>query len=219
MHTLVSISVVAIGAIAVYVAIMGTGYRSFDRLWRASARASAASYKRAGQHHLTIIKVRRGQASPAPPESIHSGWGHREPNVQRMVVLKSLIPSSSSRQSRSASPHPYLTTYFLEPTAPGKQSYRLRKADSAEDGTLFPKVLHDDGLVFTKVPTAESDKIPDSDNTAWARARRSPVWSLAWESQKPTLAQVWMFLYTYFTHQLEVEQFRLRLEGSALQEA
>ncbi|KAF4465005.1 aerobactin siderophore biosynthesis iucB [Fusarium albosuccineum] len=111
-------------------------------------------------------------------------------------------------------PHPYLTTYFLEPTAPGKQSYRLRKADSAEDGTPFPKVLHDDGLVFTKVPTAESDKIPDSDNTAWARARRSPVWSLAWESQKPTLAQVWMFLYTYFTHQLEVEQFRLRLEGS-----
>ncbi|KAF5010813.1 hypothetical protein FDECE_3043 [Fusarium decemcellulare] len=54
--------------------------------------ASAASYKRAGQHHLTIIKVRRGQASLAPPErgssavsTIHPPRTIRSPDVVHLI--------------------------------------------------------------------------------------------------------------------------------------
>ncbi|UPK99942.1 hypothetical protein LCI18_010877 [Fusarium solani-melongenae] len=118
-------------------------------------------------------------------------------------------------------PHPYLTTYFLERTDAEKQSFRLRKADSPEeDGTPFPQALHAEGLVFARVPPAESDKIPESDNRAWARARRSPVWSLTWEDrhEAATLAQAWMFFYTFFTHTFDVEQFRLRLGGSGAED-
>ncbi|KAM0559938.1 hypothetical protein ACHAPJ_003889 [Fusarium lateritium] len=114
-------------------------------------------------------------------------------------------------------PQPYLTTYFLERTAEGKQSYRLRKGDSADEAKPFPKTLHGDDLVFSKIPSVESDNIPTSDNREYARARRSPVWALNWEKQ-PTLAQTWMFLYTFFTYHFDVEQFRLRLEGPGAQD-
>ncbi|KAF4437998.1 aerobactin siderophore biosynthesis iucB [Fusarium acutatum] len=115
-------------------------------------------------------------------------------------------------------PLPYLSTYYLERTAEGKQSYRLRKDASVTEGKPFPKVLHADDLVFSKIPAVESDKIPDSDNREYARARRSPVWSLSWEKQTPTLAQTWMFLYTFFTYHFDVEQFRLRLEGAGAED-
>ncbi|KAL7756101.1 hypothetical protein ACKLNR_013094 [Fusarium oxysporum f. sp. zingiberi] len=115
-------------------------------------------------------------------------------------------------------PLPYLSTYYLERTAEGKQSYRLRKDDSVTEGKPFPKALHADDLVFSKIPAVESDKIPDSDNREYARARRSPVWSLSWEKQTPTLAQTWMFLYTFFTYHFDVEQFRLRLEGAGAED-
>ncbi|KAJ4264559.1 hypothetical protein NW762_005762 [Fusarium torreyae] len=114
-------------------------------------------------------------------------------------------------------PQPYLTTYFLERTAEGKQSYRLRKGDSADEAKPFPKVLHGDDLVFSKIPPVESDNIPTSDNREYARARRSPVWALSWEKQ-PTLAQTWMFFYTFFTYHFDVEHFRLRLEGPGAQD-
>ncbi|KAF5017116.1 hypothetical protein F66182_11001, partial [Fusarium sp. NRRL 66182] len=115
-------------------------------------------------------------------------------------------------------PLPYLTTYFLERTAENAQSFRLRKDDSVQQGKPFPQTLHSDALVFSKIPPAESDKIPDSDNREYARARRSPVWALRWEKQQATLAQTWMFLYTFFTHTFDVEQFRLRLEGPGADE-
>ncbi|KAL5591749.1 hypothetical protein FOVSG1_010638 [Fusarium oxysporum f. sp. vasinfectum] len=115
-------------------------------------------------------------------------------------------------------PLPYLSTYYLERTAEGKQSYRLRKDDSVTEGKPFPKALHADDLVFSKIPAVESDKIPDSDNREYARARRSPVWPLSWEKQTPTLAQTWMFLYTFFTYHFDVEQFRLRLEGAGAED-
>ncbi|KAF4454207.1 hypothetical protein F53441_3207 [Fusarium austroafricanum] len=115
-------------------------------------------------------------------------------------------------------PQPYLDTYYLERTAENKQSYRLRKDDSVTEGKPFPKALHGDDLVFSKIPAAESDNIPDSDNREYARARRSPVWALSREKQTPTLAQTWMFFYTFFTYHFDVEQFRLRLEGAGAED-
>ncbi|ENH67317.1 Putative lysine N-acyltransferase C17G9.06c [Fusarium oxysporum f. sp. cubense race 1] len=48
-------------------------------------------------------------------------------------------------------PLPYLSTYYLERTAEGRQSYRLRKDDSVTEGKPFPKALHADDLVFSKI--------------------------------------------------------------------
>lgn len=115
-------------------------------------------------------------------------------------------------------PHPFLTTYYLEQAATsneGRQSYRLRQANSTQEtGEPFPQALHNDGLVFSNLPPVDADNIHEADNRAWARARRSPVWALSWECQEqPTLAQAWMFLYTFFTYENNVEEFRLRLEG------
>lgn len=119
-------------------------------------------------------------------------------------------------------PHPFLTTYYLEPaskTSEGRESYTLREVNTPHDGKPFPKPLHKDDLVFSILAPEESDNVPDSDNRAWARARRSPVWALTWESQEnPTLDQAWMFFYTYFAYEHGVEQFRLRLEGAGAQD-
>ncbi|CAM1507632.1 Fc.00g072730.m01.CDS01 [Cosmosporella sp. VM-42] len=115
-------------------------------------------------------------------------------------------------------PDPFLTVYYLERSSKfsdSRQSYQFRYDNTPETGKPFPQPLHNDELVFTKVPPVESDNIHDADNRAWARARRSPVWALGWTCQEhPTLAQVWMFLYTYFTHENAIESIRLRLEGS-----
>ncbi|KAM5344262.1 hypothetical protein ACJ41O_012799 [Fusarium nematophilum] len=117
-------------------------------------------------------------------------------------------------------PHPYLTTYYLDRSPSKPDSYTLREAETPKDGKSFPKALvAGSGLVFTKLPPAESDKIDKANNREWARARRSPVWALSWESQDaPTLAQVWMFLYTFWAYQHSVEQIRLRLEGAGADE-
>ena len=52
---------------------------------------------------------------------------------------------------------------------------------------------------------------PESNNSAWARARRSPVIHATWKDA-PTLSELWTFAYTVFTLQPKLEQFRLNLK-------
>ncbi|KAF7535839.1 hypothetical protein G7Z17_g13142 [Cylindrodendrum hubeiense] len=119
-------------------------------------------------------------------------------------------------------PHPYKTTYSLDRTntAAGVQSYALRKASAQEPGTAFPQTLHNDGLRFSRLPAAEADtSIDENDNTPWANARRSPVWVASWDGQEaPTSAQVWLFLYTFFSVDSATESVRFRVEGTGAQE-
>ncbi|KAM4055882.1 acetyltransferase (GNAT) domain-containing protein [Hirsutella rhossiliensis] len=115
-------------------------------------------------------------------------------------------------------PHPYLTTYYLEPsskTADGNvPSYHFRQGDTSKPAQVFAQPLHNEQIHFSRLAPLESDNVPDSDNTAWARARRSPVWTVTWEgAELPTVAQVWLFLYAFFTVDHETETFRLRLCG------
>ncbi|KAK2598931.1 hypothetical protein QQS21_005609 [Conoideocrella luteorostrata] len=114
-------------------------------------------------------------------------------------------------------PHPYLTTYYLVPspkTANGNQTYFLRQEKQSNDGEPFPYPLHDENILFTELNPVKADKVDESNNTEWARARRSPAWVISWETtEMPTVGQVWLFLYAFFTVHHSVESFRLRLKG------
>lgn len=114
-------------------------------------------------------------------------------------------------------PHPYLTTYHLVPSSKvqdGNQLYRLQKSSEGE-AQAFPYALHDDQLYFSAPQPVNPDSaVPTSNNTAWARARRSPSCLCTWQtSSAPTVGQIWLFLYAIFTVQEEVETFRLQLQG------
>lgn len=128
--------------------------------------------------------------------------------------------ATSSQQAQSVKirlPHPYLTTYYLVPsnkTQNGNQLAQLRKADG--EAQPFPHALHNDQLYFSAPqPVNPETTVPTSNNTAWARAQRSPSCVCTWEgSSAPTVGQIWLFLYTIFTAQEDIETFRLQLQGS-----
>ncbi|KAG5991540.1 hypothetical protein E4U54_003864 [Claviceps lovelessii] len=129
-------------------------------------------------------------------------------------------------------PHPYRTTYHLQllPTTTGTdgaRTYFLRQdTTNGRDEEPFPEVLHDERVLFTQLEAVEADRIDEANNTQWARARRSPAWRIDWEASKtgktgketPTVGQVWLFLYAFFTLHHQVESFRLRLRGPAADE-
>lgn len=112
-------------------------------------------------------------------------------------------------------PHPYLTAYYLEPSSEvqdGSQLLQLRKGEGA--ARPLPQALHNDELYFTAPqPVNQDTAVPASNNTAWARAQRSPSSICTWAGSAPTVGQVWLYLYAVFTVQEEVETFRLQLKG------
>ncbi|KAJ5084260.1 hypothetical protein NUU61_008839 [Penicillium alfredii] len=115
-------------------------------------------------------------------------------------------------------PHPYLTTYHLVASSKifeGTRSFQLRKADNADEAQPFPQALHNEQLYFNALqPVISEMAVPPSNNTAWARAQRSPSYTCSWESEPaPTVGQFWLFLYSIFTVQEELETFRLQLQG------
>ncbi|GAB0131987.1 Putative O-acetyltransferase sat14 [Epichloe bromicola] len=137
-----------------------------------------------------------------------------------MVQLSSL----SADETVLKLPHPYLTEYVVQKSdAPsGNQAiaanvpfYQLRERRGSSKQQL-PSALHNDRLVFSEPADLKSSELPpDSDNSAWARARRSPCSTVAWGSgESPSLAQAWLLLYTLFTVRPGMESLRLELAGA-----
>ncbi|KAE8148004.1 acyl-CoA N-acyltransferase [Aspergillus avenaceus] len=130
------------------------------------------------------------------------------------------MPLSHLQQSAKAKiclPHPYLTSYYLLPTDKifnQSQLFQFCKGDDHPDGQTPESDFHNDLLYFTEPqPVSVKDGPKDSDNTAWARAQRSPLCAVTWEAtEPPTLSQVWLVLYGIFSTR-EIESFRLRLHG------
>ncbi|KAJ5286954.1 hypothetical protein N7478_002640 [Penicillium angulare] len=115
-------------------------------------------------------------------------------------------------------PHPYLTTYHLVPSDKSygdNQLLQLHKVQE-DEAQPFPQNLHNDGLYLGNPVPISREKLPaDSNNMAWARARRSPSYHCSWEgSSIPTVGQIWLYLYTVFTLHEEIETFRLQLQGN-----
>ncbi|KAG5972101.1 hypothetical protein E4U55_000908 [Claviceps digitariae] len=121
-------------------------------------------------------------------------------------------------------PHPYLTEYTINRTdAPLANKtiavdipfYQLRERQSSSRQQL-PSPLHNNKLVFSEPAHLKSSELPvDSDNSPWARARRSPCSIVAWDdSEAPSLAQAWLLLYALFTVRPGMESLRLELVGA-----
>lgn len=118
-------------------------------------------------------------------------------------------------------PHPYQTTYTLARTGRKSESgaqllqVKPRATDNGKNKPL-PEPLHNDALFLTEpVDLKSSERPPESNNTAWGRARRAPSSTLSWEGTgtAPTLAQAWLLVYVLFTIRPSMEFFRLSLAG------
>ncbi|KAH7366797.1 aerobactin siderophore biosynthesis protein iucB [Plectosphaerella cucumerina] len=126
-------------------------------------------------------------------------------------------------------PHPYLTEYAIrrafnhddfqgKTNNGGLQFFQLIPRDAAPspNAATLPEPLHSADIYFTEPAALKSSELPpDANNSAWARARRSPSAVLSWEGNvPPTLAQAWLVVYALFTARLDEELIRLEVRGS-----
>lgn len=113
-------------------------------------------------------------------------------------------------------PHPYQTAYFAhassKTTSSSAKLYQLKTSSSSSSSL---EALHNASLHFSEPEDLKSsERPPDSNNTAWARARRSPASSIVWDGEStPTLGQAWLIVYVLFTIRPEEEFIRLSLDG------
>lgn len=117
-------------------------------------------------------------------------------------------------------PEPYLTTFEVFESGKSNsglarlQIRRSRPApNSLPEGNEPPTRLHSHDLTLTE-PQIVKEPPPKKDNTAWGRARRSPLVQLEWaRDSAPTLAQLWLTLYALYERWPQYEQLRLSLKG------
>lgn len=122
-------------------------------------------------------------------------------------------------------PHPFLTPYTLTKSSrslqesPASPLLQIKPQQTKDQSTQpLPEPLHNDALFFTEpADLKSSERPPESNNTPWARARRSPSSRLVWETttatETPTLGQAWLVIYVLFTIRPSMEHFRLTLSG------
>ncbi|KAI2615202.1 acyl-CoA N-acyltransferase [Hypoxylon sp. NC1633] len=126
-------------------------------------------------------------------------------------------------------PHPYLTPYVLIKTSRPSESGPWLQVKPQEEATgkskakakPLPEPLHSNALYFTEpADLKSSERPPESNNTPWGRARRSPSSTFAWDNSSdatatspPTLAQAWLAIYVLFTLRPSTEAIRLSLRG------
>ncbi|KAF5667579.1 hypothetical protein FHETE_5637 [Fusarium heterosporum] len=116
-------------------------------------------------------------------------------------------------------PHPYQVEYVVEkasaPSGVNSPVYKLVQKSSTSEKSL-PFDIHNDGLVFSDPVDLKSSELPpQSNNSPWARARRSPCVAVYWDSTSaPSLEHIWLLAYALFTLRTSVESYRLELRGA-----
>lgn len=114
-------------------------------------------------------------------------------------------------------PHPFLTTYRVE-TLPATSPSRLRLilVEQVLDGKPLPEPLHSESLSWVDLTNkTSSDYPPQADNSAWARACRSPETVFEWTgSSAPSLGQIWNVIHAIYLTHPTFEYFRLTLVGN-----
>jgi len=113
-------------------------------------------------------------------------------------------------------PHPFLTVYQVRTIAESTPAKLVLELDAQPiTGRPLPEPLHHDSLSWLDplVPP-KAEWPPVSDNSPWARARRSPSSTFSWRgSNTPSLGQVWNVVHAiYLAHPIP-EYFRLTLLG------
>ncbi|CAD6448037.1 b0573714-5316-47f4-a6c0-119f4332c85f [Sclerotinia trifoliorum] len=115
-------------------------------------------------------------------------------------------------------PHPFLTTYRVNTVAETTPARHTLTLDSQQPpaGKPLPQPLHSDSLSWLDlVSRPEAECPPPSDNTAWARACRSPQTIFQWTgTNAPILGQIWNLVHAIYLAHPTLEYFRLTLLGS-----
>ncbi|KAK4201712.1 acyl-CoA N-acyltransferase, partial [Triangularia verruculosa] len=120
-----------------------------------------------------------------------------------------LAEYASSSEPILKLPHPYQTSYHV---VKGKDGYQLQPREGLKP---LREPLHNDTLFFTAPEDLKlGDRPNDSNNTAWARARRTPSVTITWSSSHPpTVGQAWLITYAIFILRPSSPAFRLSLHG------
>uniref|UniRef100_L2FJK8 Aerobactin siderophore biosynthesis protein iucb n=1 Tax=Colletotrichum fructicola (strain Nara gc5) TaxID=1213859 RepID=L2FJK8_COLFN len=147
-----------------------------------------------------------------------------------MSAPVSLSALASSNESIIKLPHPYHAEYavqrafnhdtFAGKTAEGGLHFYRLAPHASNAGTSkqipVPERLHSENLYFTEPADLKSSELPaDSNNSAWARSRRSPSTVFSWDGKTaPTLAQAWLLVYVLWVLRPADELQRLELRGA-----
>ncbi|KAL1306336.1 hypothetical protein AAFC00_005053 [Neodothiora populina] len=119
-------------------------------------------------------------------------------------------------------PHPYLTSYRVEPSTKAKATDQyswLRISHSAADtpsqGRPLSAPLHGD-IEFTlpQDPEDNDSAPPLANNTFWARIRRSPAAVIRWDRENVNLGHLWLLIYATFTLRPDNEYYRLVMQDA-----
>jgi hypothetical protein len=127
------------------------------------------------------------------------------------------LSSFSSDETIVKLPHPYHAEFAVQKTSDASsdaQFYQLTQKASSKSQNLPIQLVSSD-LAFSEPIGLKSSQLPaQSNNSAWARARRSPCATLRWKNDAaPSLAQAWLVLYVLFTVYPANETLRLELKG------
>ena len=126
-------------------------------------------------------------------------------------------PNSPHQYPLVKLPHPFLTTYRVRSVSsatPSRLNLTLEEQPSA--GRPVPQPLHHDSLTWLDLTFKSKDECPPlSDNSAWARAYRSPQTVFQWTGNSaPSLAQIWNVVHAIYLAHPTYEKFRLTLIGA-----
>lgn len=115
-------------------------------------------------------------------------------------------------------PHPFLTTYRVQTIAestPARLALTLVDGVQTSAGRHLPQALHYDTLSWLELESKPKDQCPPaSDNSVWARARRSPQTIFQWTgNSSPTLGQIWNVTHAIYLAHPHHEYFRVTLRG------
>lgn len=164
---------------------------------------------------LSSLRNQQQKLNPKSPIDVPSDCNAtaRPPNAVTMA-------SSSDNEPILRLPHPYQTPYGLvktsQTTEGSIQLFQIKTLSVDSKSALPPETLHNDRLFFTEpVDLKSSERPPESNNTPWSRARRSPCSTWVWDGETaPTLGQAWLLIYMLFTLRPSMEGFRLLLSGT-----
>ncbi|KAJ5288881.1 hypothetical protein N7478_001911 [Penicillium angulare] len=113
-------------------------------------------------------------------------------------------------------PHPFLTAYQVRVAEEGSPAKRvLALEEQPSNGRPLPQPLHLESLSWRDLTSSPEDQQPPSNNnTAWARARRSPQTTFQWTEQTPSLGQIWGIVHAIYLAHPTNEYFRVTLDGT-----
>ena len=205
-----------------------------------SARASSSSPLTSVTRRLvTDTHPACGDLSPSitshcyrSQEDFTTSQGHHLHEGCQSLFLTAMASQNSARKTTEKAesppaaepfilklPHPYLTAYAVTSVAPHGQALRycmlLSAAHSKGNGIPPPTPLHSNDATFSDIAFLAEDAVPPpSDNSSWARARRSPCSTVSWAVERPSAAQFWLIAYALVSLHPLVENFRILLEGN-----